>query len=124
MATAHAAVPTTTSAHMVGTMTGNSTSAPKMHIDAAPASRKAPGSSSHAAYQGGCTPSPRSKRRAAKNRIAAAAMAGAASCAAHAGPTDPRGGAENRLHTRERECGRHGKAEQAQQPAGVGQELR
>src|SRR5260370_8877235 len=88
-APAHATVPIATSAHMVGAMIGKSTRAPKMHIAAAPASRKAPGSSSQAAYHVGCTASPRSKRRAATNKSAAAQMAGTASWAAHPGLTDP-----------------------------------
>src|SRR3989442_13857485 len=89
IALAHATVPTATSAHMVGAMIGKSTRAPKMHIAEAPASRNAPGKSSQAVYQGGCTASPRSKRRAARNNSPAATMAGPVSCAAHAGATDP-----------------------------------
>src|SRR3989442_15867570 len=89
IALAHATVPTATSAHMVGAMIGKSTRAPKMHIAEAPASRNAPGKSSQAVYQGGCTASPRSKRRAARNNSPAATMAGPGSCAAQPGATDP-----------------------------------
>ncbi len=89
IALVHATEPTATSAHIVGAMTGKSTSAPKMHIEAAPASKNAPGKSSQAEYHGGCTRSPRSKCRAAKNRKTPATTAGAVSCAAHPGPIDP-----------------------------------
>jgi len=70
-------------------MSETSTSAPKMHIAAAPASRKEPGSSSHAEYQGGCTASPRLMIRAAANTSVAVIKAGPVKANAQLNLTDP-----------------------------------
>src|SRR5260370_7159752 len=88
-APAHATVPIATSAHIVGAMIGKSTRAPKMHIAAAPASRKAPGSSSHAAYQGGCSASPRSNRPPPMTTRPPPPIARTPTLSAHAPPTAP-----------------------------------
>src|SRR5229473_5489700 len=61
---------------MVPGISGSSTSAPKMHIAAAPASRNAPGKRTHAEYQGGCTESPRSNSRPAPKTSPAPTTAG------------------------------------------------
>src|SRR5579859_3225063 len=89
MAPVQESAPVIKRAHMVQVMTSSSTSAPKMHIAAAPASRNAPGSRSQAEYQGGCSASPWSNRRPATKTISAPASAGTASPAAHERGTEP-----------------------------------
>src|SRR4029077_11147007 len=79
--------PVASRVHIVVSIEGNSTRAPKMHIAAAPASRNDPGSKSQAEYQGGWTRSPRSNNRVAPNITAAAATAGAVRLIAQRVPT-------------------------------------
>src|SRR5204863_229707 len=83
VAAVHSRAPDINSTHIVHGMSVNSTSAPKMHIAAAPARRNAPGSSSHAEYHGGWTASPRPKARAAPKTSPAVRTAGAVSPNAH-----------------------------------------
>ena len=89
IAVAHDSAPIASSVHIVAAMAGYSTSAPKMHIAAAPANRNEPGNRSQAVYQGGCATSPRSNRRAAPKISAAAPRAGTARLIAHPAPTAP-----------------------------------
>jgi len=53
MAATHNDPPLINRIHIAGGISGTSTSAPKMHIAAAPASKKEPGSNNHAEYHGG-----------------------------------------------------------------------
>ena len=71
--------PAISNVHRIHVINESSTSAPKMHIAAAPARRKAPGKRIQAEYHGGCTRSPRSSIRPAPKTSAAATTAGAVS---------------------------------------------
>src|SRR5260370_39276265 len=81
--------PLRSSVHIVNGMSENSTSAPKMHMAAAPARRNDPGSSSHAEYQGGGTTSPRSDIRATARPRPALLHAGAVRASAQRMWTSP-----------------------------------
>src|SRR4029077_18579983 len=73
MAPDHSTRPAASSTHIAAAIKDSSTSAPMMHIAAAPASTNEPGSRTQAEYHGGCTASPRSNRRPpAKSNTAAA----------------------------------------------------
>src|SRR5450759_1447337 len=68
--------PAISSVHRIHVNNESSTSAPKMHIDAGPARRKAPGKTIQAEYHGGWTRSPRSSIRPATNTSPAVIAAG------------------------------------------------